>query len=209
MTPVYVCGPRGAGGKPVEPAATIRLLVYAGRHIRGMMLKTMLATLTHKFSQKTVQDIFDLNNATPKRLNLQPGFQRKSVWKLKDRRLLVDSILKGYPLPSIFLYCRTNERGAPVYDVLDGKQRIESLLMFTGQIRGSRFELIPDGETESRDWRKLSSRDREKLLGFSIQVAEVSGEWEEIVSLFVRINSTGKKLDRAEITRANYLTAIS
>ena len=36
-------------------------------------------------------------------INLNPGFQRNSVWTLTDRRRLVQSILARYPLPSIFL----------------------------------------------------------------------------------------------------------
>jgi hypothetical protein len=159
-----------------------------------------------EYNPKTVQDILDLSHA--KRLNLNPGFQRNSIWNSKDRATLIDSILKGFPLPSIFLYRRENDRGEPVYDVLDGKQRIESILMFMGKLRGRdfRFDFLPEGEKERTDWTRIKKRgDHGRLLSFRFQVAEVSGEWEEIVSLFVRINSTGKKLARAEITRADHL----
>jgi hypothetical protein len=162
--------------------------------------------LTCDYQQKTIQDLFDLFKV--KRLNLNPGFQRNSIWQPKDRSKLIDSILKGYPLPSIFLYRRTTDRGEPVYDVLDGKQRIESILRFTGtgQMRRLRFDFLPDGEKERVDWMKLTKRgDGEKILGFKIQIAGVSGEWDDIVSLFVRINSTGKKLALAEITKARHL----
>ncbi len=39
-------------------------------------------------------------------LNLQPGFQRQSVWSQKDREQLIDSITRRYPIPAIFLYRR-------------------------------------------------------------------------------------------------------
>ena len=64
-------------------------------------------------------------------INLDPGFQRKSVWSLMDRRRLVQSIVSDYPLPNIFLY-RRSTRGKTVYDVIDGKQRLETILMFLG-----------------------------------------------------------------------------
>jgi hypothetical protein len=58
-------------------------------------------------------------------LNLDPGFQRQSVWNERDRAKLIESILRNYPLPAIFLYKR-QEDGVLVYDVIDGKQRLES-----------------------------------------------------------------------------------
>jgi uncharacterized protein with ParB-like and HNH nuclease domain len=68
-------------------------------------------------------------------LNLEPGFQRQSVWSERDRAKLIESILRNYPLPAIFLYRREHE-GQIIYDVIDGKQRIESILMFMGEMRG-------------------------------------------------------------------------
>ena len=41
-------------------------------------------------------------------INLEPGFQRKSVWSLMDRRRLIQSIVSEYPLPNIFLYRRSS-----------------------------------------------------------------------------------------------------
>ncbi len=64
-------------------------------------------------------------------INLSPGFQRQSVWSDMDRRRLIQSIISEYPLPSIFLY-RRSSRGKTVYDVIDGKQRLETILMFLG-----------------------------------------------------------------------------
>ena len=95
-----------------------------------------LPNLTHQQSTKTIQDLVNLYEK--KHLNLEPGFQRKSVWKEKDRASLMDSIIRNYPLPAIFLY-RNQRNGDVVYDVIDGKQRIESFLMFMGLKQG-RFE---------------------------------------------------------------------
>ena len=33
-------------------------------------------------------------------LNLDPPFQRRSVWTNKDRRYFLDTIFRGYPSPS-------------------------------------------------------------------------------------------------------------
>ena len=41
-----------------------------------------------------------------RQINLDPGFQRRSVWSWSDRQRLIQSIVAGYPVPSVFLYKR-------------------------------------------------------------------------------------------------------
>ena len=66
-----------------------------------------------------------------KKINLSPIFQRGHVWTLKMRRELIKNILRRRPIPAIFLY--KDEAGTKyTYSILDGKQRLESILMFIG-----------------------------------------------------------------------------
>ncbi|MGH8671888.1 MAG: DUF262 domain-containing protein [Burkholderiales bacterium] len=85
--------------------------------------------ITYKAATKSISDLKDLYERN--RLNLKPGFQRQSVWTKRDREKLIESILRNYPLPAIFLY-RREEKVGPVFDVIDGKRRLESIFMFTG-----------------------------------------------------------------------------
>ena len=116
-----------------------------------------MADLEYKLGSKTIQEIDGLYRT--KKINLSPGFQRDSVWTATDRKNLIKSILHGYPLPAIFLYKRQID-GELVYDVIDGKQRLESIFMFNGSIKGNRFSAktsLPDSEeTESFDWNRLN-----------------------------------------------------
>ena len=57
-----------------------------------------------EFGSKTILELRNLQ--TEGHLSLEPGFQRKSVWTMADRRKLIESVLEGYPVPSIFLYRR-------------------------------------------------------------------------------------------------------
>ncbi len=140
-------------------------------------------------------------------LNLEPGFQRQSVWNERDRAKFVDSILRNYPLPAIFLYKR-HENGHLVFDVIDGKQRIESVFMFTGKMRGrfyARTQLPGSDAVEWVDWQLLKRKGPQHLItGYEIPVIEVDGETGDIIRVFVRINSTGKALTRQEQRHANY-----
>ncbi|HQI29194.1 MAG TPA: DUF262 domain-containing protein, partial [Sedimentisphaerales bacterium] len=92
------------------------------------------------FGERTINELLLIFRN--RQMNLEPGFQRKSVWSNMDRRRLVQSILSNYPVPCIFLYQR-NHRGRIVYDVIDGKQRLETILMFTGtgRFRRDRFDV--------------------------------------------------------------------
>lgn len=165
-----------------------------------------MSSIQYKSDQKTVQEI--LNFYEKDHLNLDPGFQRSSVWGERDRDKLIDSILRNYPLPSIFLY-RRHEDGNLVYDVIDGKQRIETILMFIGAMRGNRFwtkSRLPDDERPDWiDWNIIRRKKLQYLItGYNLQIIEVTGEPADIIDLFVRINSTGKALTGAEKRHARY-----
>src|SRR5271165_532624 len=167
------------------------------------MLRT--AGITHKTTTKSILDIKYLYENH--HLNLDPGFQRQSVWKERDRAKLIDSILRNYPLPAIFLYKR-EEDGDLVFDVIDGKQRLESIFMFTGAMRGrfsTRTQLPGADSVESLNWALLKRRGLQHLIaGYEIPVIEVDGEIGDIINVFVRINSTGKALTRQEQRHARY-----
>lgn len=65
----------------------------------------MNAELPNNNYPRTVQDL--VNHYQNGCLNLSLGFQRQSVWRIKDRQNLIDSIIRNYALPAISLYKRT------------------------------------------------------------------------------------------------------
>ncbi|MBZ5671488.1 MAG: DUF262 domain-containing protein [Acidobacteriia bacterium] len=168
-----------------------------------------MSQIQYETLPKTVQDIVNLYEKG--QLNLEPGFQRSSVWQERDRRKLIDSILRNYPLPSVFIH-RNEEDGNLVYDVIDGKQRIESILMFMGVMRGNRFwtktQLPGQEQPDWVNWRTLEGRKVQNLItGYKLHAIEVSGDPGDVIDLFVRINSTGKALTGQEKRHAKYYTS--
>jgi len=171
----------------------------------------MSQKLSNEYGTKTILELRSLQDQG--HLNLEPGFQRKSVWTMSDRRRFIQSVLEGYPVPSIFLY-RREENGIPIYDVLDGKQRLETIFMFAKVKPFARwtfdvkFEFPEDGEWYWWDWKNLEKHERTgNFLTYKMQVAEVSGDLADIVDLFVRINSTGKPLTSSEKRHARFYTS--
>jgi hypothetical protein len=169
-----------------------------------------MAEIATKFVPKTVQDI--VNCHANGHLNLSPGFQRDSVWNERDRQKLIESILRKYPIPAVF-FRRRQEDGEIHFDVIDGRQRIESVLMFMGKIRGRRFrakvQLPGDDEQVWLDWRWLCRKQKQHLVtGYEIPTIEVDGDLADVIDLFVRINSTGKALTSAEKRHAKYHNSV-
>jgi hypothetical protein len=123
---------------------------------------------------------------------------------------LIQSIVEGYPLPSVFLYKR-HHNGRLIYDVIDGKQRLETIFMFTklGRFKKDWFDVkldLGDG-LEWYDWTTISRNFRDcaaSLRSYKIQTVEVEGDLAPIIDLFVRINSTGKRLTSGEKRHAKF-----
>jgi len=62
---------------------------------------------------------------------INPDFQRLFRWEIGQKSKLVESILLGIPLPSIFVF----ERDDSTWELIDGLQRISTLLEFMGELK--------------------------------------------------------------------------
>jgi hypothetical protein len=61
----------------------------------------------------TTQEIcWFLNLYKNGQLDLDPPYQRRSVWSPKDRRFFLDTIFRGYATPAIYLYKVTDDKGS-------------------------------------------------------------------------------------------------
>ena len=70
-------------------------------------------------------------------LVIDPEFQRLFRWKREQKSRLIESILLGIPLPSIFVF----ERHDGTWELIDGLQRLSTVLEFMGKLRE------PDGDS--------------------------------------------------------------
>ena len=72
-------------------------------------------------------------------LIIDPEFQRLFRWEPGQKSKLIESILLGIPLPSIFVY----ETDTGKWELVDGLQRLSTILEFMGKLRS------PDGIIQS------------------------------------------------------------
>ena len=69
-----------------------------------------------------------------------PDYQRPSVWSVSQKQLLMDTILRGYDIPK--LYLRKVSTNPDKYEVVDGQQRLRSIWSFMN----NEFALPKDSE---------------------------------------------------------------
>ena len=63
-------------------------------------------------------------------LELDPPYQRRSVWTQRYRDYFIDTILLNYPAPEVFLFEDIDADGITNYSVVDGKQRLSTIFDF-------------------------------------------------------------------------------
>jgi uncharacterized protein with ParB-like and HNH nuclease domain len=71
-----------------------------------------------------------INLYKEKEVVIDPDFQRIFRWDIIQKSRLIESILVGIPLPSIFI----QQRDDGVWDIIDGLQRLSTILEFTGEL---------------------------------------------------------------------------
>ncbi|MCD6068922.1 MAG: hypothetical protein K0S33_3748 [Bacteroidetes bacterium] len=66
-------------------------------------------------------------------LSANPEYQRGAVWSENQKKKLIDSVLRGYPLPLIYLHYKKKEVSGMLresFEIIDGQQRINALYEF-------------------------------------------------------------------------------
>ena len=125
-------------------------------------------------------------------INLHPPYQRNFIWSSKDQKLLIDSILKGYPLPNFFIYKKDDGR----YDMVDGQQRATTISKYVkGEFSNSAKEYYKD-------------IDKEKFMSYILNVTELydidSANGESLEDFYSLVNKRGVHLNPAEVNKAQY-----
>lgn len=81
-------------------------------------------------------------------LEIHPDFQRFFRWTDGQKDKLIESILLGIPIPSIFV--SQNEDG--IWDVIDGLQRLSTILEFVGVLKDAKGSYLPPRILDATDF---------------------------------------------------------
>ena len=134
---------------------------------------------------------------------IQPDYQRRSVWNQSAKIMLIDTILKNIPMPKIFLSKEINKTQSTVRKVIDGQQRINTILEFID----GKFALDApyQGEYEGKKFAELPKLIQNQFLSYEIDFNEVSFISEEqIREIYSRVNKYSFPLTTQELRKADY-----
>ena len=155
----------------------------------------------------TTQDIswlLDLHRTN--QLDLDPPYQRRSVWTRKDRQFFLDTIFRGFPSPAIFLHKTMTDSGEAHYHVVDGKQRLETILLFvSNKLRIAKD--YGDSRLDGKSWAQLENEPslRREFWNYQIPVEMVDLVENDLVNeVFDRLNRNARKLKRQELRHARF-----
>lgn len=76
---------------------------------------------------------------------VNPEFQRLFRWNISQKSRLIESLLLGIPLPSIFVF----EKEDGSWELIDGLQRVSTILEFMGKLRNPDGRLQPPSILEA------------------------------------------------------------
>ena len=146
-------------------------------------------------------------------LSFDNAVQRSFVWKntSKDNRMsmLIDSMMRGFPVPAMYCNCIYEDVKSKIYDFLDGKQRVTTIVKFLKD----EFPLVniptfEDEEGNEQDFNglvysQLPEEVQDTIKTYSLTVYYYENmDQEDAEEMFRRLNN-GKSLTAIELTRAN------
>jgi uncharacterized protein with ParB-like and HNH nuclease domain len=147
--------------------------------------------MDYSFKEFTINDLVSLIDEEV--INLSPDYQRNYIWTLNDQKYLIDTIIKGYPLPSFFVYL--DKMGK--YEMVDGQQRSKTIYRFVkGQITSSRFT----------DLKSYKDSEQGEILSYKLPfiVIENLSSNDNLRDFYVLINKKGVHLNVPEVNKSEH-----
>lgn len=147
-------------------------------------------------------------------LTIKPPYQRKPVWAIRQKCLLIESILMGLPVPEVYIQQLISGDDKTSYAIVDGQQRIRTVLQFIGsetepkEQEYNKFaldKLPPDSVWAGKTFGDIPDQDRKKFFGYKFVVRYLNtGNDQEVRDMFRRLNANLTPLKPQELRNATY-----
>jgi hypothetical protein len=137
-------------------------------------------------------------------LILQPKFQRRDVWSDKARSYLMDTIMRGKPIPKVYMRQDVNPETRRVRrEIVDGQQRIRTVLTFIKD--GFPISKSHYPEFAGYKYTDLDANTQKEILKYEFVVDLLEDMPDnEVYDLFARINTYSEKLKPQELRNARW-----
>ncbi|EMV1745478.1 DUF262 domain-containing protein [Enterobacter hormaechei] len=144
-------------------------------------------------------------------IDINPSFQRFFRWSHQQKVSLIESVLLGIPVPSIFVA----QRDDGVWDLVDGLQRISTILALMGELKDDKGELQPPlilkgtkylPGLDGKMWNGVGNNEIEKSIKMAfkrekieIKIIKKESDVNTKFELFQRLNTGGSELSEQEV----------
>lgn len=158
-----------------------------------------MSTPVYNFIQAEIKNVY----ANRKSYSVYPPCQRRFIWSKSMKQCLVDSILRGLPIPAIMLLMECDdELAGQRWWIVDGQQRIKSIIEF----RDDEFETAKEFADETfvlpiepnRKYSELSPASQTRFDNYPLQFCRVSGVGDIETGMIYRRLQNQNKLTLAE-----------
>ena len=139
-----------------------------------------------------------------KELVLSPKFQRREVWSDKAKSYLIDTIIRGLPVPKIYLRQFINKKvGGSIREVIDGQQRLRTIISFIED--GFPIIKVHNSEFGGKHYSELPGEVQDEILRYEIACDLILGAKDELVlDIFARLNTYTVSLNKQELLNSQY-----
>jgi len=137
-----------------------------------------------------------------KSLDINPWYQRRSVWSNPQRAYLMNTIFEKKPVPSIYIRQQIDiENEKTLKEVVDGQQRVRTIIAY----RADEFAAKHPAHKGRVKYSELTASQKTSLLSTSLSVGYLIGaNDQDVIEIFGRINSVSKTLNPMEKLNALY-----
>lgn len=153
----------------------------------------------------SVNDFLEWSNNN--QLELSPKFQRRSVWSDTGRSYLMDTIVRGKPIPKVFIRQKLNiHTRQSVREVVDGQQRLRTILSYLrdGFVINKKHHPLFGGLYFSQ-LGQVDDDIQANILNYEISAdLLVNMPDSEVLDIFGRLNSYSVTLNEQEKINANH-----
>jgi uncharacterized protein DUF262 len=135
---------------------------------------------------------------------LVPKFQRRGVWPAPARSFLIDTLLRGFPVPPIYLrIAQSEDKKRTVREVIDGQQRLSAVLDYMdGKYALSR---AVGGPNVGKTFVDLGESDQKTIRTYSFICETLHGvSDQEVLEIFARLNIYSVPLNAQELRNGKY-----
>lgn len=139
-----------------------------------------------------------------KTLSLTPKFQRRGVWQPAARSFFVDTLLRGMPVPPVYMrLTQSATKDKVVREVIDGQQRISAVTAYMRDEYALSNSLV--APWKGKRFSQLAPSEQDEIRNYPFNAESFQGISDaEVLEIFSRLNTYSVPLNSQELRNGKF-----